>query len=97
MIDREKVIKSVDICLGHGHCEDCSYCLSRAGYTTMDCRKFLLMDVLDLLKKNIPVVPIKGEHGKCPICGYKADHHYCPNCGQQLNWFCADGERKKGR
>ena len=50
MADREKVIKAVDICIGHGHCEDCSYCLTRAGYTTMDCRKLMLTDVLALLK-----------------------------------------------
>ena len=41
---------------------------------------------LELLKKQIPIAPIKGEHGECPICGYKADHHYCPNCGQAFDW-----------
>ena len=52
MPDREKVIKAVDICIGHGHCEDCSYCLIGAGYTTMDCRKRMLTDALALLKEQ---------------------------------------------
>ena len=51
-MDREKVIKSVDICRGNGHCEDCQYYQGHAGYTIMDCRKYLLNDALALLKEQ---------------------------------------------
>jgi len=52
MPDREKAIKAVDICLGHGKCNDCPYCLSGKGYTTMNCRDYMLRDALALLKEQ---------------------------------------------
>ena len=51
MIDREKVIKAVDICLGHGKCNDCSY-RSGANYSDQNCRGRMLRDVLELLKEQ---------------------------------------------
>ena len=64
MDDREKVIQSVDICRGNGHCEDCHYCLSHAGYTTMDCRKLLLTDALALLKEQEKLVDVDALREK---------------------------------
>lgn len=52
MADREKVIKAINICLGHGVCNDCPYCLSGKGYTTMNCRDYMLRDALELLKEQ---------------------------------------------
>lgn len=51
-MDMDRVIKSVDICRGKGNCEDCQYHQCHEGYTTMDCRKYLLNDVLALLKEQ---------------------------------------------
>jgi len=62
-MDRENVIKAVDICLGHGKCNDCPYCLSGAGYTTMNCRDYMMRDVLALLKEQ--------ETELCDRCGRK--------------------------
>ena len=52
MADMEKVIKAIDICLGHGVCNDCPYCFSGKGYTTMNCRDYMLRDALKLLKEQ---------------------------------------------
>ena len=51
MPDREKAIKAIDICLGHGKCDDCGYRI-KGGYSTMDCRKPMMRDVLALLKEQ---------------------------------------------
>lgn len=51
MPDRDKVIKAIDICLGHGKCDDCGYRI-KGGYSTMDCRKPMMRDALDLLKEQ---------------------------------------------
>ena len=51
MPDRKKVIKAVDICLGHGKCNDCSY-RSGANYSDQNCRGRMLQDVLVLLKEQ---------------------------------------------
>ena len=52
MPDREKVVKAIDICLGHGVCNDCPYCLSGKGYTTMNCRDYMMRDALAMLKEQ---------------------------------------------
>ena len=51
MADREKVIKAIDICLGHGKCIDCSY-HSGTNYSDQNCRGRMLQDVLILLKEQ---------------------------------------------
>ena len=51
MPDREKVINALDICLGHGKCDDCGYRI-KGGYSTMDCRKPMMRDALALLKEQ---------------------------------------------
>lgn len=52
MTDRKNIIKAIDICLGHGKCNDCPYCLSGKWYTTMNCRDYMLRDALALLKEQ---------------------------------------------
>ncbi len=51
MADREKVIKAIDICLGHGKCDDCGYRI-KGSYSTMDCRKPMMRDAITLLKEQ---------------------------------------------
>lgn len=53
MIDREKVINALNICLGHGKCKDCGYTNTGGGYSTMDCRNPMMRDAMELLKKTI--------------------------------------------
>ena len=96
VMNREKVIKSVDICRGNGHCEDCQYYQGHAGYTIMDCRKYLLNDALALLKEQ-EAKPV-DEHGRmfsirygsCPNCLKPIDSDVnpkaCGNCGQAVKW-----------
>lgn len=96
LIDREKVIESVDICRGKGHCEDCRYYQGHAGYTIMDCRKYLLNDVLAMLKDQEAVEPILVREGwnkyhnnyVCPRCDNDVfyEQNYCLECGVRFLW-----------
>ena len=52
MINREKIINALNICLGHGKCKDCRYTNAGGGYSTMDCRKQMMQDALELLKEQ---------------------------------------------
>ena len=89
-MDREKVIKAVDICIGHGHCEDCYYCLTKAGYTTMDCRKIMLTDVLVILKEQEAVKPrVTTAEQRCGNCNKVIEMDgwiTCPWCGKPILW-----------
>ena len=92
-MDREKVVKAVDICLGHGKCNDCPYCLSGKGYTTMNCRDYMLRDVIALLKEQekTPVVFSQDDGSvttACGNCGWDLDKAYsrCPKCQKELDW-----------
>ena len=91
MTDREKVIKAVDICRGNGHCGDCQYYQGHAGYTIMDCRKYLLNDALELLKTQPQIV-------RCKDCKkhdtYDCNITYLTTQKTPNDWFCADGERE---
>ena len=88
MIDRKKVIKAIDVCLGHGHCDDCGYRI-KGGYSTMDCRRPMMRDALALLKEQETVKPkqiirkqCKKEHEDGSI-DYFAEW-YCPHCDSLL-------------
>lgn len=93
-MDREKVIKAIDICLGHGKCDDCGYRI-KGGYSTMDCRKLMMRDALALLKeqKNERLkvnIRHRNNDGYCPSCGKCIVMDFCPNncgfCGQAVKW-----------
>ena len=99
MPDRDKVIKAIDICLGHGKCDDCGYRI-KGGYSTMDCRKPMMRDALALLKEQGAVNPIAKEDDtyEC-ICGavvgwdeldvsglVQTRFNYCPFCGRSVKW-----------
>jgi hypothetical protein len=94
-MDREKVIKAIDICLGHGKCDDCGYRI-KDGYSTMDCRKPMMRDALALLKEqNHERLKVNIRHrnndGYCPSCGKCIVMDFCPNncgfCGQAVKWI----------
>ena len=96
MLDREKVIKAIDICLGHGKCHDCGYRI-KGGYSTMDCRKPMMREALALLKEQEAVNKNIGEwkNGHCSCCGEDVSSMldtwtnvqkflFCPNCGAKM-------------
>ena len=55
-MDRENVVKAIDICLGHGKCNDCPFCFSGKGYTTMNCRDYMLRDALSLIDTQYKLI-----------------------------------------
>lgn len=75
MADREKVMKAIDICLGHGYCKDCEY-HSAGYYTAQNCRKQMMIDVLALLKEQEAMEPIE-EFRKGANCHV----YHCKRCG----------------
>lgn len=95
MADIEKVIKAIDICLGHGKCNDCSY-HSGANYSDQNCRGRMLQDVLALLKEQeakqvtIAQTHFGMKYGLCPRCEKQIDTlvnpSFCGNCGQAVKW-----------
>lgn len=91
MIDREKIINALNICLGHGKCKDCGYTNAGGGYSTMDCRKPMMQDALELLKEQrVAIKPKNADKvgGNCPVCGLRMAraHKYCYQCGQEIDW-----------
>ena len=95
-MDREKVIKSLELCV-----QGSKGCLKDCPYTDKGCRVQLEKDALELLKEQEAVV-------RCKDCKhwYFADNRIpCEQeniCGRNgivvtPDWFCADGERKEGR
>lgn len=78
-MDREKVIKAIDICLGHGKCDDCGYQI-KGGYSTMDCRKPMMRDALAMLKEQ----EVELSYRKAKAITHtatKLDDATCPSCG----------------
>ena len=93
-MDIKNIVKAVNICLGHGACNDCPYCLSGKGYTTMNCRDYMLCDVLALLKEQEAVAPIpptdESDLWKCGNCNHQlfrcTHQRYCEMCGKSVKW-----------
>ena len=92
-MDREKVIKAIDICLGHGKCDDCGYRI-KGGYSTMDCRKPMMRDALELLKEHEEVKPIppidESDLWRCGYCHHQifrcTHQRFCEECGRKIGW-----------
>jgi hypothetical protein len=90
MIDRQKVIKALELCRD-GRCD------IRCPYNNINfgCRKHLDTDAIDLLKEQPEIV-------RCKDCEYYKDGFcYNPNTfddektrGNTVpDWYCADGEK----
>ena len=92
MMDREKVIKALEYCIT-GDCGSCFY--------RQQCIKTgIKRDALALLKEQKEVVRCKDCKYWLPMDRFHQDYH--PGYGEcelncwvrQMDWFCADGERK---
>ena len=89
-MDREKVIKGIDICLNRFHCgADCPY------YDGNGCQEQLRQDALSLLKEQEAVKPKAiGTNGfghpiyACGKCGLLITESmiYCHECGKRIEW-----------
>ena len=97
MIDREKVIKGLEICYcPPAKCEDCPY---HDLPDEQSCNDTLCLDALALLKEQEAVV-------RCKDCKHwigggidEKDNFIPPRCKlnniiAQHNWYCADGEKR---
>jgi len=91
MVDREKVIKGLDLCLTWevSACDSCPYATeceeALVGIDSSPLRR----DALELLKEQEPVKPIRLENWwECPSCGGNivANMKYCPGCGRSVKW-----------
>lgn len=101
-MDRENVIKALDICVNGNGCKDgipnplCPYS-SKVGCDLNQ----ILADALTILKEQEAVKPyIDIDEAKCPICKVKLTRQeligedvlfedffdYCPRCGRKVKW-----------
>ena len=84
MIDREKIIQALDICLGNGKCVDCEYHAS-------DCGGRIMRDIIALLQEQEPVC-IEYDNSivlfSCRDCKTQLlyGQRYCHMCGRKIKW-----------
>ena len=100
-MDREKVIKGLEICKNpHGRCAECPYDDGEIDFT--NCTSILCGDALALLKEQEAKPPaimqdIEGIWSTCSMCGHKLrpilamkmDTYFpkfCSECGQAVKW-----------
>ena len=99
-LDREKVIKGLENCIGQPKCKDCPWEECELEHEVVNSVPYGLMcDALALLKEREPVKPIRINSitdgfsfayacGKCcyflPRIGIAAK--YCTNCGTAVKW-----------
>ncbi len=96
-IDREKVIKGLQYCFATANCDGCPYEIEcrKISFKTTENHCPILDDVLDLLKEQEVVKPIKKDTVEitaryefdCP-CGAPLliGQPYCANCGRSVKW-----------
>ena len=100
MIDREKVIKGLEICLEDEYCNGCPYeenCFDPD--TDNPWGSYLKRDALALLKEQEAVKPYVTGRGEsfetaetwwyaCGNCheALDPDDKYCRHCGRQVKW-----------
>ena len=96
MIDREKVIKGLELCdIGSDKmCYECD-----CPYYQNGCTERLKEDALELLKEQEPVESIRQWDDdettwwySCGSCVQAVDYKdkYCRHCGRRLRWDAAD-------
>lgn len=85
MIDRQKVIKALELCRD-GRCHSgCPY-----NHINVGCRKHLDTDAMELLKEQPEIV-------RCEDCIFRDPRDGMCEHVQQMrdpDWYCADGERR---
>ena len=95
MIDREKMIKGLEICSDDTKkCHGCPYLMTDAPR----CWDVVMKDALELLKGQEPVEPIPYDLDtpvttvmRCYKCGWcnadiTAGNPYCWHCGRKVKW-----------
>ena len=94
-MDREKVIKGLEICKPSKYSRTCGICPYRE---EMNCDYEVYNDAIALLEKQEAVEPKKGwflndlnipeEHWYCGKCDEElvGKGKYCTNCGQAVKW-----------
>ena len=102
MIDREKVIKGLDVCLKNidqPDCpNDCPYLSDCSKYENRVVFQPLMRDALALLKEQEAIEPVKipwlhsdgsvSEKYRCGSCDLSIfpSYKFCPFCGQAVKW-----------
>ena len=89
MLDKEKVIKGLELCeIGSGdRCYE-----TKCPYYGKGCTESLKNDILELLKEQEAVV-------RCKDCKFRKGWNHCRiafgSTQTPDDWYCADGERKE--
>ena len=101
MIDREKVIKGLEICFSDSYCDDCPY--KNICYEDGMMQQ-LMQDTIALLKEqdNCENCAIAIEDRQPVVRCKDCKHHRKDTCSAEAgmafpppdDWFCADGERR---
>ena len=98
-MDREKVIKGLEMCIKDIECTGCPY-ESECFYTDDD-RQFgesMMRDALFLLKEQEEVVHCKDCRYACACYNDMAVCTHVDSNGNDThseNWFCGDGKRRE--
>ena len=82
MIDRDKVVEALQNCISEPKCPACT--LLKCEYidqATFKLPKGLVMDMLDLIKEQKPLLVFKKWH-KNPLGDYMRNH--CPKCDNEI-------------
>lgn len=99
-MDREKVIKSLELCADGHHCHECSYQTVKHNLDGIaDCTSLLADHALAMLKEQVTTSTGKTKIFQCEKCGYGIDDiylsneydfdvypHFCPNCGKMVKY-----------
>ena len=97
-MDREKVIKGLEVCTKPGT-RGCFYDMKECPYDENGCRMALMRDALALLKEQEAVEPYQHDAvwlcGNCEkeVVGWDDDidgkenrYPYCRQCGKSVKW-----------
>jgi hypothetical protein len=94
MIDKEKVIKALELEIKYPYTWDCKSECPYYSDTVCDCYTQLATDAIELMKEQETIVRCKD----CKYCEYqKSEKEWCKKGhlhGNAETWFCADGERR---
>ena len=93
MDELQRVIYDLERCTCHvpDACLDCSKYYRETG---LKCMENLMMDALELLKRQRPMQVVmnekdKPQYGRCPVCFRLLTPwhaNYCSICGQAVKW-----------
>lgn len=99
MVDREKVIKALELEIKNTNSWECMKECPYYGKTECDCYTQVSMDALELLKEQKPLViqkdvvdEVYDYIAECPECGmtwamWHPDRmRYCTGCGKRVKW-----------